>query len=390
VTKRGLALSLWVLVVAAALLTLPGAGARLDTDLLALFPDVERDPTVGRAMQRVAASGQDRIVLVVRVPLGPGAAARLAAASTRLDAQIGASDGLLEPESGGSGWSGRELFDWRFFLLTPDRLEALIAEPDATIAAALAATLAPGGMRAGSLASDPLGLHGAYLAGLLPPGVDPGSRSFTRDGHLNALHPVRTGATGFDLGRDERLQQWLADARDAVHALGGELLATGLPVFAADGAARARNEIATFGTLSLTVIVLLLVATFASVRPLVMTLIVAATGITVAFAATAAIFGRVHVLTLVFGSSLIGISIDEALHFLCEAWRDPAASPARALDRVLPGITVAMVTSAGAFLAFLVTPFPGLRQIAVFAATGLAAAWLTVVALAPWFPAPQT
>ena len=368
---------------------LPGAIARLDTDLLGLFPELERDPAIARATERITALGQNRIMLVVRVADREGAPARLGVASARLDALVAGSDGLLEAEAGTSGWSGRALYDSRFLLVTPGRLERLTADPDATIQDALRATLGPGGLRAAQLAGDPLGLHAAYLAGLLPPGLDPAGGALARDGWLNALHPVRTGAGAFDLTRDERLSAWLDAARREIGGLDAELLATGLPVFAADGAMRAGAEISTFGTLSLATIVVLMIATFASVRPLVMGLIVTGTGVAAGFAATAAIFGQVHVLTLVFGSSLIGIAIDYALHYLCEAYREPASPPAVALHHVLPGITIAMLTSAVAFLSFLATPFPGLRQIAVFAACGLAAAWLTVVAVAPWFPAPR-
>ena len=50
---------------------------------------------------------------------------------------------------------------------------------------------------------------------------------------------------------------------------------------------------------------------------------------------------------------------------------------------------MALLTSVCAFSSFLVTPFPGLRQIAIFSASGLLAAWLTVVLLYPAYAWPK-
>ena len=54
------------------------------------------------------------------------------------------------------------------------------------------------------------------------------------------------------------------------------------------------------------------------------------------------------------------------------------------LRHLLPGLSLALLTSALAYLALGVAPFPGLRQMAVFSVAGLAAAFLTVVLWFPW------
>jgi predicted exporter len=53
------------------------------------------------------------------------------------------------------------------------------------------------------------------------------------------------------------------------------------------------------------------------------------------------------------------------------------------MDRLLPGLVLALATSALAYAAIGLAPFPGLRQMALFSAVGLVAAFLTV---ACWFP----
>jgi predicted exporter len=50
---------------------------------------------------------------------------------------------------------------------------------------------------------------------------------------------------------------------------------------------------------------------------------------------------------------------------------------------VVPALTLALVTTVIGYLGLVLTPFPGLRQMAVFSVVGLIFAWLTVVF---WFP----
>jgi predicted exporter len=54
------------------------------------------------------------------------------------------------------------------------------------------------------------------------------------------------------------------------------------------------------------------------------------------------------------------------------------------LKRLLPGLGLTLLAAVIGYMGLALTPFPGLRQMAVFSALGLVFAWLTVVF---WFPA---
>jgi predicted exporter len=56
----------------------------------------------------------------------------------------------------------------------------------------------------------------------------------------------------------------------------------------------------------------------------------------------------------------------------------------RLLVRLFPAMALAMVTTVIGYLGLGLTPFPGLRQMAIFSSLGLIFAWLTVIV---WFPA---
>jgi predicted exporter len=96
------------------------------------------------------------------------------------------------------------------------------------------------------------------------------------------------------------------------------------------------------------------------------------------------LFDRLHLLSLVFGASLIGGAQDYGIYFLCNrVAADAQIDSWQLLRRLLPALLLALITTVVGYMGLALTPFPGLRQIAVFSALGLVFAWLTVVF---WFP----
>lgn len=168
-----------------------------------------------------------------------------------------------------------------------------------------------------------------------------------------------------------------------IKAEAGELLVTGMPLFTAYGADVAQQEISTIGVGSTVGVVLLLLLTFRSPRPLLLSSLAVASGLLAAWVLSLMIFGKLQVLTLVFGSSLIGVVVDYALHFFCDGIGIAHWTPRQGLKYVLPGIAFGLLTSLLGYAGMGFSAFPGLQQIAVFSAIGLTVSWLTVVMLFP-------
>ena len=137
---------------------------------------------------------------------------------------------------------------------------------------------------------------------------------------------------------------------------------------------------------SLVGIVALIWLTFYSLKPIMLILVSIGVGCLGALSMCWLLFERIHLLTLVFGASLIGGAQDYGTYFLCHRLGTDRQSldSYQLLRRLLPALALALVTTVIGYLALALTPFPGLRQMAVFSALGLIFAWLTVVF---WFPA---
>lgn len=163
------------------------------------------------------------------------------------------------------------------------------------------------------------------------------------------------------------------------------LLSRGTMFYSDYASQQAKRDISTLGVATILGVILLVVATFRSLRPLLLCLVSIAVGALAGIVATLLIFGELHLMTLVMSMSIIGISADYTLYYLTERMvHGEHATPWQSLAKVRKTLLLALLTTVAAYLIMMLAPFPGIRQMAVFAACGLSAACLTVIFWHPW------
>jgi predicted exporter len=159
---------------------------------------------------------------------------------------------------------------------------------------------------------------------------------------------------------------------------------SGVHRFAASSERRARADIARISGVSITALVILFLGVFRSVRLLFIAFVPLTGGILVATALGILVFGRLHALTLVFGSTLIGVCIDYPIHYMNHHTMLPGAGgPKDSLKRVWPALAMGALTTVAGFAALAVSDFPGIREIGIFAGVGVLAALLVTCWLVP-------
>ncbi len=165
---------------------------------------------------------------------------------------------------------------------------------------------------------------------------------------------------------------------------GAKLLSRGTLFYSDHASQQAKHDISTLGLATVLGVLLLVGLVFRSMLPLLLCALSVGIGALAGTALSLLIFGELHIMTLVMSLSIVGISADYTLYFLTERLVHGAhTSPMGSLRKVLPTMLTALATTVLAWLVMLLAPFPGLRQLAVFAASGLAAACLTVIC---WYP----
>lgn len=193
-----------------------------------------------------------------------------------------------------------------------------------------------------------------------------------------ALLMATLRAAGADLDAHAAALAALRQAFEPLAARGLVLQVSGTPVFSVDSRGRIEAEVHRLAIAGTLVMGLLLVLAFASVRPLLVAALPVASGVVAGIAAVAAGYGTVHGMTLGFGSTLIGESVDYAIYYLIQARRTEHGGGWRAwLRDSWPTVRLGLLTSVCGFVALLFSGFPGLAQLGVFSVAGLVAAAAT-------------
>jgi predicted exporter len=362
------------------------------TDILALLPAQERDPVLGQALNQIIAAAQQRLVVLLGAPDWKDA--RRAADSFTA---------VLAPHADvvqvSAAIPNETQSDW-LEQLAPHRLLLLTARDDAALQggsteywtdAALRTLYSPfGGVKIGAWRDDPFGLFGGWVQarGQETPVRPRDGRLFVSDGRLEyVVLPMTLKVAAFSMAGQEMLIPLLAQAEQAaVQAVPQvEIVQMGVALNAAAESARARADMSKIGTGSIVGIVLLMGLAFHSLNPIVWVVLSIAIGLAGALAICWLIFGQLHLLTFVFGATLIGVAQDYGIYFLCQRFA-PHAPPDswHLMKRLVPPLVLTLVTTVVGYMSLALTPFPGLRQMAVFSIAGLVIAWLTVLF---WFPA---
>ena len=366
-------------------------GIGFQTDLMALLPQAERDPDLRHAKDQVARSLGQRIVLLI----GHDDRDQARAAGAQM-AQVLAASGLVDSvtsavPSDGLRRLGQKIFFSRHGLLADgDRQRLQNGKELEIVTRALSQVYGPVGMAdAGLLKRDPFLLLPAYFANLPLPlsrvTADEGVLSVRDGGRTYVFISARLAGEVFSLRDQDRFAAFLDQVEERLRSQveGLDILRIGAVFYAREAARQALDESSAIGVLSIVGTVLLIWIVFGALRPLWLSVLVIAVGVLCALAASLWLFGELHVAALLFGTSLIGISVDYSLHFCAERFSADARSARERLRRVMAGLVLGLTTTLIGYVTLLLTNFPGLHQLAVFSAIGVSASFITVVA---WLP----
>ena len=178
------------------------------------------------------------------------------------------------------------------------------------------------------------------------------------------------------------LQSFTALQADSSAAL--ELKRSGIHRFAVTSERRGISESQQISTISMLAIAAIFMVFFRSPTLLVAAVLPLGTGILVATTVSILIFDQLHLMTVVFGSTLIGICIDYPIHYICHQTLMPARDgPMSSMRRVWPAISMGAFTTVAGFGGLAWSDFPGIRELGVFAMVGILGALLATRAILP-------
>ena len=365
-------------------------GLRVETDLLDLLPRDAAEGELSDRVQQFAAANSRKVLFLV----GESGAQAAEEATTAFAAELERSGAFTDVrvQWGEQAEVLASLYrEYRFVLLPPSARTLLEAGNAAELErSALASLYSPLAFARPTTHFDPLGLEAAYLFEQMPVSGSAqleGDRLVVRQGESAfVLVLADTAGSVFGVAVQEKARAAIERAQVRAGEVAGapvEVLVSGALPFAAAATSAARREVALFSTLGTMAVLGLMLSLFRSWRAPALGLLALGSGACAGIAATHFVFGQLHLIALVFGSSLIGVAIDYSMHYLSDQFRDEGWTPAGALDHVARPILMGMAATLIGFAGLLLLPFPGLTQMAVIALAGLPIACGTVLCLYP-------
>jgi predicted exporter len=377
--------ALWLCCIAAASIIV--ARAHYITDLSAFLP-AKPTPAQRLLVDQLRDGPASRLILIAIEGGDAGARAQVSTMTANLlrrDPQFSSvNDG--EPLS---AQRDREFLFQHRYLLSDEVAAARFSA--AGLHAAIADTIddlaSPAGLLLESLLpNDPTGEMLHIIDGLerTPAPATSGGVWVSSDG-TRALMVAQTAAGGSDTDAQERAIEavraaFAAAVRDssATGSSALQLKLSGPGVFAVGARAKIERAAVRLSIAGGLLVVTLLFAVYRSLPALALGLAPVASGAVIGIAAVALGFGAVHGITLGFGITLIGESVDYSIYFFVQSGR-----PARRGDVApswqrtwWPTVRLGLLTSVCGFASLLPSGFPGLAQLGLYSITGLVAAAL--------------
>lgn len=146
---------------------------------------------------------------------------------------------------------------------------------------------------------------------------------------------------------------------------------SGVPFHSYESSSQAMKEISWISGVSLVVVSLIILLAFRSLLPMLISLANITVSLLFGLAVALLFYGKINALALVFGTTLIGVSIDYSIHWFVNR------------EKIFRSLTINCISTEVSWCLLMLAPFPLLRQIALFSAAGLLCSYLIVRLIYP-------
>ncbi len=233
------------------------------------------------------------------------------------------------------------------------------------------------------LPQDPTAAYPALLKQWLPPSRPNSVQGvwFSAD-QQRALLIAETAAKGMEIDRQQQLLELIEQQFQQVNKRGQlTLQLSGSGVFAVQSRELIRSESKWLSMISSAVIMLILLLAYRSPRVTILAALPLITAMLVGSCTVGLLFGELHGITLAFGITLLGVTIDYPIHLFSHLKKDETAL--QGLMRIWPTLQMGVITTCIGYLVLATTGFRGLSQLGVFTMGGLLAGALCTRWLLP-------
>ena len=303
-------------------------------------------------------------------------------------------------DSAGLGQITGFVHEYRWNLLDDKAVSELSSENGAQVFAENALARAYSAFTFSSLENleeDPFMLGEYSLQNYLTSLQNSGTSMSPKDGVLAAEYEGRwyvmirgiLSQNGSALASKSNAVAQIYDVCNPLEKDGIRFVYSGTPFHSYKSSTSASREITVISTVTLLLLIILFFIVFRNPLPILISIGSILLSILTSFSITYLIFGKIHILTLVFGTSLIGSCIDYSLHFFIN-WKanKTLTSGAEIRKYLIVGLLLSLISTEICYFILIFAPFGLLKQMSVFSLFGIFSSFLTVVSLYPLLPLP--
>ncbi len=355
----------------------------ISTDFKDLSPKLSKDSKTQDAINQLSKNIESRLLLVITGKSQPD----VEKASIFLKQEFLKISGIAIPDDGFIEPLIEELKPFQHQLLTPKQRQQLQQLDDATLLEQAQRKLfrMDTSLQIIPFNEDPLGLFNEYITHLSQSGLpESGSTQSTQKNGTTTYYqsiPLFITQGALDIEAQEILLQQITDlSKTSSTEFSVDILRTGVFFFAADAAQKSQKDIKFISTISTIGIISLLLFVFRSFAVLFLPVASILTGIVFAIAVNHYLYGSIHILTIVFGASLIGIIIDYSLHYFYHL-KSHHHTESTITKKIHKAMLLSLATSIIGYSALNFSELDTLKKVALFSCCGIFSAWLSVIAV---------
>ncbi len=356
----------------------------ISTDLKDLSPSLSKNKTTQKAIDTLSKDIESRFMLIIK----NDDREKLKNSITYLNKSISEKNGL-SINTLSSGALLEELKEHQFHLLSPKQQKSLKEKEQETLIQEAQRKLfrMDANLQLLPFNEDPLSTFSQYVEHLLNSDLNTNTEiQAIKIGEKNSFfQAISFKISGGSLKIEN--QKFLVEnlniiENELLKKFNSSTLRSGVFFFAADAAKKSESDIKLISTISTIGVIALLLLVFRSFAILLIPVLSILIGVLFAVGVNHYIYGSIHILTIVFGSSLIGIIIDYSLHYFYHQKTTPQKSRNQEnREKLFRAMLLSLITSLVGYSALSFSSLDALKKVALFSCCGIFSAWLSVITM---------
>ena len=182
-------------------------------------------------------------------------------------------------------------------------------------------------------------------------------------------------------GRFQFMRQFLNYVDELSRSSGVSIYYSGVPVHSFYSQKSAQLQISIISTISIIATFFLFLFTYKSIGVFIVCMGTLALSTGLAYCITSILFPSIHIFSFVFGTSVIGVTMDYSIHYITHWYFENGARDV--IKKIVVSLFLGLLTTVISYVALSFSSIALLRQLSVFSIVGVTGSFLTVVIVFP-------